>query len=73
VNDRLIDVKLIHDHSTLTALSAELNSLGGVLICNGCHDVEALVTGIIVFEQDEEAWPFCGECLRRLPLAGSLA
>jgi hypothetical protein len=72
MNDSLREVNLIRDNATVAALSAELSALGGIMICYSCDDVEALIVGLLVIEQEEEAWPLCGECLRRLPLAGAL-
>jgi hypothetical protein len=72
MNDRLIDVNLISDNPTMAALTTELSSLGGIMICDGCGDIEAPIAGLLVIEQDEEAWPLCGKCLQRLPLAGSV-
>ena len=73
MSERLIDVNLICDNLTMSALRTELSASGGLLICNICRDVEAPIAGILVIDEDEEAWPLCGACLRRLPLAGAVA
>jgi hypothetical protein len=69
-NEKLIDANLICDNSTMTALSAELNAIGDVIICHNCYGFELPIAGLLVIEQDEEAWLLCGDCLGRLPLAG---
>jgi hypothetical protein len=66
---RLVDVGLIVDSSALSDLTAQV----GAMICNGCRDPGALIAGLLVIDQDEEAWPLCGECLLRLPWAGHIA
>lgn len=72
MKEQLIDIGLIQDSSTLNALNTECSSLGALLVCSGCCDLEALIEGVLMIEQAEEAWPLCGECLRRLPLAGAI-
>lgn len=72
MNERLINVTLISDNSILAAVSADFRSLGGMMICNGCGDLDTPIVALLVIEQDEEVWPFCGECLQRLPLAGPI-
>jgi hypothetical protein len=61
---------LIGDAATLTALCAEVSSDGGLLVCNGCWDIEALIAGVLAINDDEEAWPLCGTFIEKLPLEG---
>lgn len=68
--EKLIGAKLICDHSTIIMMSAELNALGRVIICHNCDSIDLPIAGLLVIEQDEEAWILCGDCLKRLPLAG---
>ena len=70
MESRLIEGSLIRDRSILTTLNAHLGSVGSVLICNGCCDLEAPVVALLVIERDQEVWPLCGECLRQLPAVG---
>lgn len=72
MKEQLIDVCLIRDNSTLNALTTEVGSIGQLMVCCGCRDLEARIEGVLMIEQEEEAWPLCGECLRRLPLAGAI-
>lgn len=69
-NEKLIGANLICDNLTMAALSAELNALGGVIVCHNCDGFELPIAGLLVIEEDEEAWLLCGDCLGRLPLAG---
>ena len=73
MNHYLVDVALIDNDAAVAAISAEVRAIGSLLICNGCGDVEALIAGILVIDEIEEAWMLCGACLRRLPLEGAVA
>jgi hypothetical protein len=66
----LMDVAFIRDAVTVAAISAEVRANGSLLICNGCGDVEALIAGILVIDDAEEAWMLCGPCVRKLPIEG---
>jgi hypothetical protein len=69
----LVDVGLIGDTVVVAAICHELGSSGALLVCNGCRDIEALIAGILVIEDDKEAWALCGACIRRLRLEGAVA
>jgi hypothetical protein len=68
-----LDLEWIQDRDIVTAVCAEVSSLGQLLICHGCNDVEALVVGLLVHEQSEQAWALCGPCVRKLPFSGAIA
>jgi len=68
----LVDLELVDDSETVAAICAELNSMGQVLVCYGCGDVEALIVGFLVLDHKEQAWALCGKCRRRLPFDGAL-
>lgn len=72
MNNNLVDVCLIGDAATVAAICDELSSSGSLLVCNGCRDIEALITGVLVIEHDEEAWALCGACIRKLPIEGAI-
>lgn len=72
MDSRLMEASLIRDHSILATLNAQFDSLGSVLICNGCCDLEALIVALLVIEETQEAWPLCGECLRQLSPVGQI-
>ena len=72
MDSRLIEASLIRDHSILTNLNEQFSSEGSVLICNGCCDLEASIVALLVIEENQEAWPLCGECLRRLSPVGQI-
>ena len=68
----LIDVRLIRDCETVAAISSDVTSTGRLLICHGCGDVEALVVGFLLLDNDQQAWALCGTCMRKLPLHGAV-
>ena len=68
----LIDVRLIRDSETIAAICSDVSSTGRLLICHGCGDVEALVIGFLLLDNDEQAWALCGTCMRKLPLHGAV-
>jgi hypothetical protein len=37
------------------------------LICDRCHDIEAIVVAIMEILQLEDAWVLCGPCANELP------
>ena len=73
MDNDLVDVSFIRDAATIAAISAEVSSDGGFLVCNGCGDIEALIAGVLVIDEAEEAWALCGLCIRKLPLEGTAA
>jgi len=68
----LMDVRLIRDCETVAAICSDVSSTGRLLICHGCGDVEALVVGIFLLDNDQQAWALCGTCIRKLPLHGAV-
>jgi hypothetical protein len=68
----LIDVRLIRDSETIAAICSDVSSTGRLLICHGCGDVEALVVGFLLLDNDQQAWALCGMCMRKLPLHGAV-
>ena len=68
----LIDVRLIRDSETVAAIRSDVSSTGRLLICHGCGDVEALVIGFLLLDNDQQAWALCGMCMRKLPLHGAV-
>jgi hypothetical protein len=69
----LLDVWLIRDHKTVAEVCAEISSRGHLVVCHRCSDVEALIVGLLVFDDDEEAWALCGTCIGKLPVHGAVA
>jgi hypothetical protein len=69
----LVDVCLIGETVLVAAICHEVGSSGALLVCNGCRDIEALIAGILVIEDDKEAWALCGACIRKLPVQGAVA
>jgi hypothetical protein len=57
---------LIQNREIATAIFIEMSSIGQLLICHGCDDVEAVIVAFLVHEQREQAWALCGTCLRKL-------
>jgi lipid-binding SYLF domain-containing protein len=53
-----LDLELIQNREIVTVVYAETSSLGQLLICHGCGDVEAVIVGFLVDEQSEQAWAF---------------
>ena len=64
---------LIQNREIATAIFIEMSSLGQLLICHGCDDVEAVIVGFLVHDQSEQAWALCGSCVENLPLYGANA
>ncbi len=73
MNGEYLDLELIQNPELVTALWTAISSLGQLLICHGCGDVEAVVVGFLIHEQSEQAWALCGSCLRNLPPHGAIA
>jgi hypothetical protein len=63
-------LELIQNREIVTAVFAEMSSLGQLLICHGCDDLEAVIMGFLVLDQSEQAWALCGSCVRKLHLYG---
>lgn len=72
VKMNLVDVGLLRDAETVAAIGAEIRASGRLLICHGCRDVEALITGLLVPAGDKEAWALCGACMGKLPIFGAV-
>jgi hypothetical protein len=64
-----VDVVFVRDRAAVTAICAEVGD-GTLLVCNGCGDIEALVAGVLIIDDAEEAWALCGARIRKLPLGG---
>ena len=71
MDDDLVDVFLVRDLATVTAICAEVGD-GSLLVCNGCGDIEAPIAGVLVIDDAEEAWVLCGVCIRKLPFEGAV-
>jgi sugar (pentulose or hexulose) kinase len=71
-----VQVGLIRDTHIIAETCAEIceqaGFANGLLICNGCGDIGANIAGLLVVDEDEEAWALCAECLSRVPLLGSV-
>ena len=63
---------LIQNREIATAIFIEMSSVGQLLICHGCDDVEAVIVAFLVHEQREQAWALSGTCLWKLPLSGAV-
>ena len=68
-----LNLELIQNREIVTGVYAETSSLGQLLICHGCGDVEAVIVGFLVHEQSEKAWALCGLCVQQMPLYGAIA
>ena len=66
------NIEWIQNRDLITQVWAQLSSLGQLLICHGCGDVEALIVGFLVHEQCEQAWALCGPCVRKVPAYGAI-
>jgi hypothetical protein len=62
----LLDIGLIQDHETISRVRAETSSAGQLLVCHGCSDVEAAIVGLLVLDEDQQAWALCGTCVGKL-------
>lgn len=60
------DLEFIQNREIVAAVNAETRSLGLLLICTGCDDVEATVEAFLVSEAKKEAWALCGSCARQM-------
>ncbi len=72
MKSEFLDLGLIRDSELVAAVCAEMTSIGRILICQRCSDVEALIIAFLVFEHNEQAWPLCGRCVRKLPHHGAI-
>ena len=66
------EIELIQNREIVTAVFAEMSSLGWLLICHGCDDVEAVIVGFLVLDQSEQGWALCGPCVRKLLTYGAI-
>jgi hypothetical protein len=44
-----------------------------LLICDRCHNVEAIVVAIMEISLIDETWALCGACMSELPVGFGLA
>ena len=72
-----MQVRLTRDVTTIAetcaAVCAEAGSVDSILLCHGCGDIEAPIAGLLVDDEEEEAWALCAECLSVVPLLGAVA
>jgi hypothetical protein len=66
------DLELIENREILTEVCIQVTSLGQVLICHSCDDIEEVIVGFLVHGQSEQAWALCGSCLRKLSSYGAI-
>ena len=66
-------IELLTERATIENLSALLRSRGSMLVCHLCDDPSAIIVGILVVRESEEAWVLCGPCMRQIPVQGPLA
>ncbi len=71
MDDDLIDVVFVRDTAAVNTICTEVGE-GTLLVCNGCGDIEALITGVVIIDDAEEAWVLCGGCIRKLPFEGTV-
>jgi hypothetical protein len=69
----LLDVSFVADAATVADICADVAPEGSLLVCNGCGNIEEPIAGILVIDDDQEAWALCGGCIRKLPLEGTVA
>ena len=67
-----LDFEFIQNFEIVASVCAELRSLGLLVVCTGCDDIEALVIAFLVSEPKKEAWPLCGSCARHVSQLGVL-
>ena len=72
-SQRLVDIELMTDQTSLANLSSVFRDQGSIMVCHRCDDVSELIAGIIVDNEYEEAWVLCGPCLQTIPLRGTFA
>ncbi|MGO9265992.1 MAG: hypothetical protein ACLQBA_14125 [Candidatus Binataceae bacterium] len=72
-----MQVRLARDVATIAetcaAVCAEAGYADSLLLCHGCGNVEAPIAGLLVVDEQEEAWALCAECLSAVPLLGAVA
>jgi hypothetical protein len=73
MKNNLVDVSFVADTATVADICADVAQEGSLLVCNGCGDIEEPIAGILVIDDDQEAWALCGDCIRKLPLEGAVA
>ena len=69
MDDDLVGAAFVRDTAAVTAICAEVGD-GTLLVCNSCGDIEALIAGVLIIDDVEEAWVLCGACIRKLPFGG---
>src|SRR5690349_13568445 len=52
-----LDFEFIQNCGIVANVCAELRSLGFVVVCTGCDDLEAVFIAFLVSEAKKEAWP----------------
>jgi hypothetical protein len=67
-----LDVEFIQNRDIVSAVCAEIRSLGLLLICTGCDDIEAVIMAFLVSETKKEAWPLCGSCAQKVSRLGEI-
>ena len=72
MDNDLVDVVFGRDMAAVTAICAEINTDGTILVCNCCGDIEAVIAGVLIIDDVEEAWVLCGACIRKLPFEGTV-
>jgi hypothetical protein len=73
MKNNLVDVGFVADAAIVADICADVAQDGSLLVCNGCGDIEEPIAGILVVDDDQEAWALCGGCIRKLPLEGTVA
>jgi hypothetical protein len=68
-----INIELMSDQPSLQRLSHLVQEAGRLLVCHRCHDIGAVIAGVLIIPGSEEAWVLCGPCMRQVPLEGRLA
>ena len=66
------DFEFVQNCEVVAAVCAEIRSLGLLVVCTGCDDVEAVVIAFLVSDATKEAWPLCGSCARQVSQLGVL-
>jgi hypothetical protein len=66
--DNFVHVELIEDPVAIGEYWFKIRSLGGLLVCHRCGDVDSWVVAILAMrEEPEECYALCGKCVRDLP------
>lgn len=63
----LLEIGIIDVKETIAAICDEVCSQGRMLVCHACGDIEALIAGLLIIEEENnEAWALCGACMRKV-------